>query len=415
MDRAESPLMARRPRIFLVAAEPSGDRLGGDLAAALKARLPGAVFSGVGGPAMAAHGIASPFDINELSVLGFIEGMKAYRRVVARADETAALAVAAEPDIAVLIDSWGFTLRVATRLRRLLPGLPIVKYVGPQVWASRPGRARTLARAADLVLTLQPFEPPYFERAGLKAKFVGHPTLDREVRGDAQQFRRRHNVADSARVALVLLGSRAGEVARMAPVFAEAMAIIRARYGDSVRFVAPLASSVAAQAREEAAADPRLGMALFVDETERNDAFAAGDVALACSGTVVTELAMAGVPAVVAYKLGPLSHALVKVVFVAPHVSLVNMVLGERLLPELIQSEATGEAVAAAAAHFLDDAQYTAETRRKLAVAVARMRGEGGGSASGRAADAVIELLEEGRVGQRPDLRQDRGDSAVAD
>src|SRR5262249_52933455 len=122
---------ARRPKIFLVAAEPSGDRLGGDLAQALRDRLGDIEFSGVGGPRMAAHGVASPFDINELSVLGIIEGVKAYPRVVKRADETAALAVQAQPDVAVLIDSWGFTLRVAQRLRKLTPALPIVKYVGP--------------------------------------------------------------------------------------------------------------------------------------------------------------------------------------------------------------------------------------------------------------------------------------------
>jgi lipid-A-disaccharide synthase len=392
--------MSRRTRIFLVAAEPSGDRLGGDLAAAIEERLPGQVdFSGVGGPAMAAHGVASPFDINELSVLGFIEGLKAYPRVVKRADETAALAVQTQPDVAVLIDSWGFTLRVAQRLRRLMPDLPIIKYVGPQVWASRPGRARTLAQAADLVLTLQPFEPPYFESAGLPARFVGHPTLDREIQGDGRSFRSRHDIPDEARIVLVLLGSRAGEVARLAPVLADAVARLRGRYGETLRFVAPLASSVAAQARAAAEADPRLQLALMVDEAERDDAFAAAEIALACSGTVVTELAMAGVPAVVAYKLGALSHALIKTVFVAPHVSLVNMVLGERVLPELIQSEATGEAVAEAAARFLDDATYTADVREKLATAVARMRGDAG-SASGRAADAVLELLEERRRGR---------------
>jgi lipid-A-disaccharide synthase len=386
------------PRIFLVAAEPSGDRLGGALAEEIKKRLPeGVVFTGVGGPRMAEHGVASPFDINELSVLGFIEGLKAYPRVVKRADETAALAVANPPDIAVLIDSWGFTLRVAQRLRRRLPGLPIVKYVGPQVWASRPGRAHTLAKTADLVLTLQPFEPPYFERAGLKARFVGHPALDRDIAGDGPAFRARYKIPADAKLLLVLFGSRKAEVRRMAPPFAEAMTLLKAKYGDKLMIVAPLAESVATQVRAAAADDPRLHEAIFVDEPERDDAFRAADAAIACSGTVVTELAMAGVPAVVSYKLGALSHWLVKRALVAPHISLVNMSAGERLLPEIVQDEATGEALAAAASRFLDDEAYTAEVRRKLALAVARMRGEGG-SASGRAADAVVELLRERRV-----------------
>jgi lipid-A-disaccharide synthase len=383
----------RAAKFFLVAAEPSGERLGADLIAALRERLgDAATFSGVGGPRMAALGVASPFDIGELSVLGFIEGLKAYPRVVRRADQTAALAVAERPDMAVLIDSWGFTLRVAQRLRRALPGLPIAKYVGPQVWASRPGRARTLAKAADLVLTLQPFEPPYFERAGLAATFVGHPALDHPFAGDGAAFRSRYRIAPEARVVLVLFGSRVSEVRRMAPVFAGAIVRLDGRFGPDVRFVAPLAASVATQVRAAASDDPRLHEAIMVDEPERDDAFAAGDVALACSGTVVTELAQAGTPSVVAYKLGALSHRLVKPLFVAPHVSLVNMSAGERVLPELIQGEATGEAVAAAAARFLDDPSYMDETRKKLAAAIARMRGPGG-SASGRAAEAIIELL----------------------
>jgi lipid-A-disaccharide synthase len=386
------------PRIFLVAAEPSGDRLGAALAEELEKRLPeGVVFTGVGGPRMAAHGVASPFDINELSVLGIIEGLKVYPRVVKRADETAALAAANPPDIAVLIDSWGFTLRVAQRLRRMLPGLPIVKYVGPQVWATRPGRAHVLAKVVDLVLTLQPFEPPYFEKAGLRARFVGHPALDRDIAGDGPGFRARYKIPPDAKLLLVLFGSRRSEVRRMAGPFAEAMALLKARYGDRVRMVAPIAEAVATQVRAAAADDPRLQEAIFVDEPERDDAFLAADAAIACSGTVVTELAMAGVPSVVAYRLGALSHALLKRIFLAPHASLVNMSAGERLLPELIQGQVTGEALAAAASRFLDDAAYSATVREKLARAIGRMRGEGG-SASGRAADAVVELLRERRV-----------------
>ena len=383
------------PKIFLVAAEPSGDRLGAGLADALRARLgDGVTFCGVGGPRMAAHGVASPFDISELSVLGFVEGLKIYRRVVRRADETAALAVAERPDIAVLIDSWGFTLRVAQRLRRLLPDLPIVKYVGPQVWASRPGRAETLARAVDLVLTLQPFEPPYFESAGLAATFVGHPALDRPPDGDRAAFRARYGIGAEQKVALLLFGSRASEVRRMTPVFVDTMERLRQERGESLVFVAPLAAETATQVRAMAAEDPRLHHAIMVDEPERDDAFAAGDVALACSGTVVTELALAGTPSVVAYRLDALTHLMMKAVVTAPHISLVNMAAGARVLPEFIQSAARPDALAAAVARFLDDPDYAAWARAEIAQAIARMRGDGS-PAAGRAADAVIALLRE--------------------
>ena len=171
--------------VMLVAAEASGDALGAELARALKRRLgPDKVrFVGVGGERMAGEGVRSPFDIGELSILGLFEGLMAYPRVVARADETAALAAREKPDIAVLIDSWGFTLRVAKALRRIEPKLPLVKYVAPQVWASRPGRARTLAAVVDHLMTIHSFDAPYFEHAGLATTFVGNPSLARDWSG----------------------------------------------------------------------------------------------------------------------------------------------------------------------------------------------------------------------------------------
>lgn len=379
----------------LVAAEPSGDALGAGLAQALRERLGDEVkFIGVGGPRMAAYGVDSPFDINELAVLGLVEGLKAYPRVVKRAEETAALCADADAQAVILIDSWGFTLRVAQRLRKRAPELKLIKYVGPQIWASRPGRAKTLARAVDHVLTLQPFEPPLFEAAGLPATFVGHPSLDQEPSGDAYALRARYGIDDHARIVLILFGSRGAEARRLAPVFADAMAQLRARYGGDIVFIAPLANAVATQVRALAADDPRLQDAILVDEDERDDAFAAGHVALACSGTVVSQLALAGVPAVVAYRLGAITHLIADRLVTAPHISLVNMAAGARILPEFVQGEATGEALAGAAARLLDDNELYADTKRAMADAIAAMRGDGG-SASGRAADAILGILND--------------------
>src|SRR5438309_5416497 len=163
---------------MLVAAEASGDDRGAGLARALKKRLgEGVRFVGVGGARMAAQGVQSPFDISELSILGLLEGLLAYPRVVRRADETAAIAARETPDVAVLIDSWGFTLRVAQRLRKLDPKLPLIKYVGPQVWATRPGRAKTLAATVDHLLSIHAFDAPFFEAQGLPVSFVGNAAL----------------------------------------------------------------------------------------------------------------------------------------------------------------------------------------------------------------------------------------------
>lgn len=223
---AAPPPVGRSLCVMLVAAEASGDVLGAGLTRALRQRLGDQVrFVGVGGPEMAQAGVASPFDIGELSVLGIFEGLSAYPRVVRRADQTAALARTEKPDLAVLIDSWGFTLRVAQRLRRLDPKLPILKYVGPQVWASRPGRARTLARTVDRLLSIHAFDAPHFEAAGLATTFVGNPALARDFKdADPQRLRAAIGAEPDDPILLVLPGSRPKEVARLSGPFSDAVA-----------------------------------------------------------------------------------------------------------------------------------------------------------------------------------------------
>ncbi len=379
--------------LFLVAVDPSADTLGAGLAEALNEAAPGRFrYVGVGGPKLAAYGVESLFDPSDLSVVGIFDGLRIYPTVLKRVRETTEAALQAAPAGVVLIDSWGFTIRVAERLRAQAPDLPIIKYVGPQVWASRPGRAKKLAAACDHVLTLQPFEPPYYERAGCPATFVGHPVLDNPPRGDPAGFRARYGLGEDKQIALVLFGSRASEARRLTDVFAETIALLDAQYGARLAIFAPLAASVATQIRAAAADDPRLQKAIFIDEGERADAFAAADAALACSGTVVTELALADTPAVVAYRLGALTYLVAQRIVTAPHITLVNMAAGARVLPEFVQGEATGAALAEAVARFLDDGAYAKETRRAMAAAVEAMRGEGA-SASRRAAEAVLRLL----------------------
>lgn len=235
---------------MLVAGEASGDQLGAGLARALRRRLGERLrLVGVGGAAMAREGVASPLDIAQLSILGLFEGLRAYRRVVRLADETAALAARERPDVAVLIDSWGYTLRVAQRLRRLRPELPIVKYVGPQVWASRPGRARTLAGTVDHLLSIHSFDAPHFEREGLSVTFVGNPALFQDLAtADGARFRRLAGLEDHAPLLLVAPGSRPAEVARLAQPFAEAVRILHTR-NPGLQFVVPVAETVAHQVR----------------------------------------------------------------------------------------------------------------------------------------------------------------------
>jgi len=379
---------------MLVAAEASGDRLGAGLARALKARLgEGVEFVGVGGPEMAAEGVQSPFDIAELSILGIFEGVRAYPHVVRRADETAALAARARPDVAVLIDSWGFTLRVAHRLRRRLPDLPLVKYVGPQVWASRPGRARTLARAVDLLLALHAFDTPYFEAEGLKTVFVGSSALERDFSAaDPHRLRERIGAAPDAPILLVAPGSRPSEIERVLPPFGEAVALLAAGR-PSLQVVLPVAATVAAQVRAAVTGWPAPPQ-LIEDEALKADAMVAGTAALACSGTVTTELALAGCPMVVGYRLGPLTYRVLKRLVTAPYITLFNIAAGRMVAPELVQDACNGPALAAAVAPLLDDPVRRAGQAAAQRAALDRM-GRGQGDPAGKAADAVIEFLKQ--------------------
>lgn len=358
----------------------------------LRERLGGSVaFSGVGGAEMEAEGLESPFDISELSVLGFFEVLSAYPRVVRRADETAELAEQVRPDVAVLIDSWGFTLRVAQRLKARMPDMPVIKYVGPQVWATRKGRAKTLAGTVDRLLTIHSFDAPMFEAAGLPTTFVGNPTLEKDMRGDGAAFRKRHGIAADAPCLGVLFGSRMGELTRLADPFSDALRHLKA-HDPHLKVIVPLADPVSAAARERTATDPNFDGAIIVDEREKRDAFAALDVALACSGTVTTELAMAGVPTVAGYRLGWATWALLRgLLFKGTYITLVNIAAGRELIPERIQTTCTGPRLAADIVRFLDDPDLRARTSAGLVETTAIMRGEG--QAADRAAAAVADYL----------------------
>jgi lipid-A-disaccharide synthase len=388
------------PTVLLVAAEASGDTLGASLARAMRARAPGARFVGVGGPKMAIEGVESPFDIAELSVLGLLEGLAAYPKVVRRVRETVALAAREKPDIAVLIDSWGFTLRVAQGLRKLDPDLPLVKYVGPQVWASRPGRARTLAATVDLLLSIHGFDAPYFEAEGLKTIPVGNPALARDFSGaDAARLRARLRVGPKDPILLILPGSRPGEIKRLAEPLGEAALRLKANR-PNLQLVIPVAAPVADLVRQETAAWA-VQPVLIEDEAGKADAFVGATAALACSGTVTTELALAGCPMVVCYRLGHVTHAILKRLIRTRYITLFNVAAGREIAPELVQDACTPEALASAAAPLLDDPARRRMQAEQQAAALDLM-GRGQGDPSERAAEAVLALLAERGNGRPP-------------
>jgi len=387
--------MTGRPlTVMLVAAEASGDDRGAGLARALKRRLgDGVRFVGVGGARMRAEGVESPFEISELSIFGLLEGLLAYRKVVRRADETAALAAREKPDVAVLIDSWGFTLRVAQRLRRQDPTLPLVKYVAPQVWASRPERARTAAQWFDLLLTIHAFDAPAFEREGLKTVMVGDSTLATDF-GAANPTRLRREIGAGADepILLVLPGSRPSEIERVLPAFEDAVRRLKAERPE-LHVVVPAAPTVADLVKARVAGWPHRAHVVEGEEAKR-DAMKAAIVALACSGTVTTELAVAGVPMVVGYRLAPVTYAILKRLIRTKYVTLFNIAAQDFVAPELIQDQCNGATLAREVALRLDDADLRRRQAARQSEALLKM-GRGGPDPSEAAADAVIAAMED--------------------
>jgi len=382
-------------KIMLVAAEASGDVLGAGLARALRRRLgaDAVVFVGVGGEAMAAEGVQSPFNINELSILGALEGLMAYPRVLKKVAETAALAQREKPDVAVLIDSWGFTLRVAHALRAADPSLPLIKYVAPQVWASRPGRARTLARSVDHLLAIQAMDAPYFEREGLPTTFVGNPGLARDISDtNEDRLRKAIGLAADDPILLVLPGSRPAEVERLMGPFGEAVSLVKATR-PNLQIVLPVANTVKDKVKSRVAAWPH-PVHLIEDDALKFDAMKAATLALACSGTVTTELALAGCPMVVAYKVGAITAAIVRLLIRTPHINLLNIAAGEAIVPELLQEDCTGETLAAALAERLDNPSLREAQIAAQMLSLAKM-GRGGPDPSEKAAEVVARFLLE--------------------
>lgn len=383
--------MSRPLKIMLVAAEASGDVLGAGLAKALKTRLGDDVtFVGVGGPRMAAEGVESPFDIAELSILGWIEGLRAYGRVKKRVAETAALAAREKPDAVVLIDSWGFTIRVAKAIRAASPKMPLIKYVGPQVWASRPGRARTLAGAVDHLLALYAFDAPWFEKAGLPTTVVGSSALHVDMSGaDGAAFRARRDISAEAPLLLVLPGSRPSEVGRMTPVYEQTIRNLRTPIPE-LEIAVIVADTVKDDVTARIATWPfRVHL---VEEDEKYDAMKAATAALATSGTVSTELALAGAPMVIAYRIDGLSYALMKRLVTAKHVTLFNIAADERIAPEFIQHDATPAKLTKAVRRLLMDPDAAAEQARRQSAALEQM-GRDEADPAQLAADAVLRVI----------------------
>ena len=377
--------------IYLVAGEHSGDVLGARLMAALKSRRSDLEFCGVGGPRMAALGLTPLFPMSELAVMGLLEVLPRLRRLRRLLADAAADIAARRPDLVVTIDSPGFALRL---LRRITPlGVKRVHYVAPQVWAWRERRVRSFPGLWERLLCLLPFEPAFFAGHGLPARFVGHPVLEYGAGcGDAARFRVVHGLSADAPVVVLMPGSRRTEVGRLLPVYGAALGLLRRRIPGLVAVV-PAAAAVADRVRA-AAASWAVRPVIVTELADKHDAYAAAGAALTKSGTSTLELALAGVPMAVTYRVNPLTAAIARRLIRVPHVAMVNLLAERLVVPELLQDECTPERLASTLETLLTDAVAAEAQRAAFAGVLARLRPPSGELPSEAAALAVLEMLE---------------------
>ena len=390
-ETSSSPL-----HLFLIACEESGDRLGGALMRALRsASLRPIEFIGLGGGHMAEQGLTTLFPIDDLAIVGFNAVFARLPLLVRRIHETVDAVLREKPDGLIIIDSPDFTHRVAGRVRKAAPAIPIVDYVSPSVWAWRPGRARAMRRYVDHLLALLPFEPDAHKRlGGPPCTYVGHPLTEAvaDLRPDGGERARRN--ADPP-VLLVLPGSRSSEIARHLDLIGETVQLLETRCGP-LELVLPTVPAVRAKV-EQGAARWAVAPKIIVEPADKWRAFRTARAALAVSGTVTLELALAGVPSIVIYRVSLLEEAIGRMFLRGSTIVLANLVLGENAMPEFLQRDATPERLAAAVAPLLG----TTPERVRQVDAFAkldRIMEIGQVSPSARAAEIVLRAVREGRT-----------------
>ncbi|MEM8948342.1 MAG: lipid-A-disaccharide synthase [Pseudomonadota bacterium] len=381
-------------KIFLLAGEPSGDVIGARLMQALQrsGSERDIDFFGVGGARMQAEGLKSLFPMEELSLMGFTEVLPHVPRLLKRLSETRNEIVRQQPDMALTIDSPSFSLRLQERLDG--SAMKRVHYVAPQVWAWRQGRAAKLGAKIDHLLALLPFEPRFFEKYGLACSFVGHPIIEEAGRrGDGARFIKRYQQPDDVPIICLLPGSRRTEIKQHMPVLKETANRLGQRF-PRLRLILPTLPSLTPMLRpmvEDWPIQP-----LILDErADRFDAYAASWLAIAASGTVTLELALAGLPHITIYRTGRLTAWLARRMINVDHVNLVNLILNRPVVPEWLQEDCNPERIATSALHLIDDPEHRATQRASLGEVMTMLQGGDDGTPSEQAARRVLTLLEQ--------------------
>jgi lipid-A-disaccharide synthase len=377
--------------IMMIVGETSGDALGADLMQALKRRENDIMITGIGGPKMTAQGLASIFPMSEIAVMGVREILPRLPKLFKRIDDAVTHALAVEPDVMVLIDSPEFNHRVAKRVKAKRPQTKIICYVAPHVWAWRRGRAAKMRLYFDAVMAFLPFEPEIFEaNNGPPCHFVGHPIVDRlEALEPLPDFAKKYHLKEHDVPLAVLPGSRISEVKELVPVFGQVLRYLDGRM-ENLRPIIPLVPHIADLVREKTANWPC--KPIYVEEeADKFAVFQAARAALASSGTATMELALSGLPTVVAYNMGLMGDLLVRIMPV-PSVVLVNLILDEPAMPEFLQDRCDAREIAPVMLEMLQNDEVNAHYRSMLAGFRPAMRQQGEKPAD-RAAGFTLSLI----------------------
>ena len=377
--------------IFLIAGEASGDALGAKLIAALKSLHPDIKLSGIGGEKMQKLGLKSLFPMEELSLLGFAEIIPHIPHLLKRITETADHIEEIRPDIVVTIDAPAFNFRVARKLKERNSKIKLVHYVAPSVWAYKPKRAEKIAALYDHLLTILPFEPEYFEKVGLPATFVGHSIVEENLSGGSREsFRQKHGIYKNAPVVYVMPGSRKSEIKRLLPVFFSTLEIMHEAFPD---LVAVILATDAHKSEIKTKFSVSPFKSVVINSTEKRDALAASDVGLVKSGTGTLELAIAGVPMVVAYKVNPISAFALRKMIMVPYVNIVNLLLNAPVIPEMLQEDCNPEYLSAALSSLLENKDERTNQLVNTQKAIQMLKCNTHITPSAKAASVISELI----------------------
>ena len=379
--------------VYIVAVESSADHVGAGLIRNIKKKSSAIKLLGVGGPFMETEGVISRIDIRGLAIVGFVEPLKSYPKIMISIKNTVNDILLTSPDVVVLIDSWGFMIRVAKKLKKSGYEGKIVKYIAPQVWAMRKKRSKVLSRYTDHLLSIHDFESHYFETYGLSVTYVGNPVFDTENIFQKKDIAYKNlGISPSDKVLAICFGSRSSEINNLIEPFIETVLKLIAIW-PNLRVISPVSGAVIKDIELAKVYDKRLDNVTFVDEKFKESVFNISTAALACSGTVTTQLALAGVPTVVAYRLNPITFIIAKILYKPKYISLVNISAAEELMPEFLQKDVNSDTLSKAINLYIQNDRLREKVSQKIYHQITKMRPEGK-LGNNLAAETILELID---------------------